>query len=69
MLKTVFEFETETLHFICPFCGTEDLAYISMPTACWNCGKLYLFDVTNLATNQYYRYQYYKHEKVYNGVV
>lgn len=67
MLKTRFEFDTDMLHFFCPFCGSDDLLYTSMPYTCWSCGKSYFFDVTEIVTNQHSRYQYYKNEKTYEG--
>lgn len=64
MLKVRIDFDTDLLHFICPTCKSNDLFYISMPRTCWACGKIYLFNITDLMTNQYARYQHYKYREV-----
>ena len=61
MLKVRIDSDTEISSFICPFCGTDDVIYITMPNTCWNCGKEYSFDITTLANLQYNRYTYYKY--------
>ena len=63
MLKVKIDSDTKILSFICPFCGNNDVTYITMPSVCWNCGKKYLFDVTTLVNFQYNRYTYYKYER------
>ena len=63
MLKIKFELDTETLCFFCPNCGSSDLLYTTMPSACYNCREVYQFNVADLANNQYARYQYYKQRR------
>lgn len=64
MLKVKIEFDTGILHFFCPNCGSNDLLYITMPHTYYSCNKTYPFNVVDLTTNQYARYQYYKHKEV-----
>lgn len=63
MLKVRVDLEKDVSSFLCPFCGIYDVAYITTPTSCWKCGKIYIFDVSKLKENIDDRYIYYKYGK------
>lgn len=60
MLKIKIELDTKIIMFNCPSCKASDSIYNNMPDTCFQCGKVYLFDVIELANDQHSRYEYYK---------
>jgi len=63
MLKVKIDLEENISSFLCPFCEVDDVAYITMPTSCWKCGKIYVFDLSELRDSVDKRYIYYKYGK------
>lgn len=63
MLKVRITLEDGISSFLCPFCGIDDVAYITMPNCCWKCGSIYIFDLSELADRLDNRYIYYKYGK------
>lgn len=63
MLKVRITLEDHISSFLCPFCGIDDVAYITMPHSCWKCSGIYIFDLSELRESVDKRYIYYKYGK------
>lgn len=63
MLEVRIDLEDNVSSFFCPFCGVDDVAYISMPHSCWKCSGTYIFDLSDLMDSVDKRYIYYKYGK------
>ena len=58
MLKVRISNNGNMLGFHCPYCGSQDVVYIHMPSTCWRCKKNYEMDVRDIIETLSARYEY-----------
>lgn len=48
--------------FLCPHCGSHECFFMQMPDVCWDCGKPYFFDISQLLLHKVERKFYHFNE-------
>ena len=59
MIKAKINNRSNIITFICPGCGEEDIAYMTMPEYCYKCGEVYNFLIHRMV--EYYSDRRYYH--------